>query len=241
MHRSRTSATRQGAPSMKGLFVVGTDTGVGKTLVSTALLRAWATAGRVVAAMKPCETGTGDDGELLLAATLRPLDPSLVRPYRFTLPAAPLVAAAHEGRHIDLAVLERALSRLATGAERVVVESAGGLLVPWTDILTTADVILLMRLPVLLVARSALGTINHTLLTLEALRSRSIPVLGIVFSQSASLAGPEEAESLRYLATAAKAPVLGHIPWLTAPTMVERQQQAAAHLQLDAVWEASGR
>ncbi|MEO6953554.1 MAG: dethiobiotin synthase [Polyangia bacterium] len=225
---------------MKGLFVIGTDTGVGKTLVSTTLLRAWATAGRRVAAMKPCETGEGDDGEQLLAATLRPLDPALVRPYRFALPAAPLLAAAREGQHIDLDVLHRALAQLASDAERVLVEAAGGLLVPWTSDTTTADLIARTRLPVLLVARTGLGTINHTLLTLEALRHRDVRVLGLVFSQSAATAGPEEAESVRYLEGAAQAPLLGHIPWLTAGSPTGRQREAAAHLRLEDIWQKSG-
>ena len=115
---------------MKGLFVTATDTGVGKTTVSCALLRAWSQRHRV-AAMKPCETGGGDDAEKLIAACGRPLDSSHVRPYAFALPASPAAAAAAAGTpYVDIGNIRRAYAALGDQAEVVLVEGAGGLLVP---------------------------------------------------------------------------------------------------------------
>src|SRR3954468_12729734 len=99
---------------MTGLFVTATDTGVGKTWVACALARAAARRGLRVAAMKPCETGDGDDGAKLIAATGRALDESLARPYRFALPASPEVAARAEGAVVDVERIARAFSQLAT-------------------------------------------------------------------------------------------------------------------------------
>jgi dethiobiotin synthetase len=199
---------------VRGLFVVGTDTGVGKTLVTTSLVRRWVSQGRRIAAMKPCETGDGDDAAQLMRAVGRPLEPHLVNPLRFALPAAPAIAAASEGRGVDLEALCTAAQTLAGDAERIVVEGAGGLLVPFTRTKTSADLIAALGLPVLVVARTALGTINHTLLTVEALRSRGIPLLGVVFSRSTGKEGPEEADSMTLCAELGRFRVLGTIPTL---------------------------
>lgn len=219
---------------MKGLFVLGTDTGVGKTLVSTALLRTWSTVGRPVAACKPCETGDGDDAVQLLGATQRHFDPALVSPYRFRLPAAPLIAAAHAGQVLDFAVLDAAIAELARDAKMILVEGAGGLLVPWTSTATTAELVSHLGLPVLLVARTGLGTINHTLLTLEALERRNITLLGVVLSQTSPVAGEEEGYTVRYLSD--RAPVLGVVPWIATTPLVDRQLECARFIDTDAIW-----
>src|SRR5262245_30903876 len=135
----------------KGLFVTATDTGVGKTTVSVGLCVALARAGKRVAVMKPCETGDGNDTEQLIAATRRRLDRGIVNPSRFTLPAAPEVAARRERTRIDLAVLARAYHRLAADADWTIVEGAGGLLVPLAPARTTADLVARLGLPLLLV------------------------------------------------------------------------------------------
>ena len=158
---------------MKGVFVTGTDTGVGKTTVSCALLSAFARRGRRVAAMKPCETGGGDDADLLVMACGRSLDLSLVRPYRFALPASPeAAAAAANAPHVNIDNIRRAYAALAGDAELVLVEGAGGLLVPINHTQTMADLAAALELPLLIVARPSLGTVNHTLLTIEAARHR---------------------------------------------------------------------
>jgi dethiobiotin synthetase len=178
---------------LKGVFVTATDTGVGKTTVSCALLSAWSRRGRRVAAMKPCETGGGDDAEKLIVACGRPLDPSLVRPYAFPLPASPEAAAQAAGApYVDIGNIRRAYAHLADEAELVLVEGAGGLLVPIEPRYTMADLAAALALPLLIVARPSLGTINHTLLTVEAARARGLSVLGVVFSRADERVGPEE-------------------------------------------------
>jgi dethiobiotin synthetase len=178
---------------LKGLFVTATDTGVGKTTVSCALLSAWRRLGRRVAAMKPCETGGGDDAERLIAACGRPLNPSLVRPYAFPLPASPEAAAAAAGApYVDIGNIRNGLAQLSDEAELVLVEGAGGLLVPIDPTHTMADLAAGLELPLLIVARPSLGTVNHTLLTVEAARARGLSVVGIVFSRAEPRVGPEE-------------------------------------------------
>ena len=218
----------------KGLFVLGTDTGVGKTMIATTLLRSWAAVGRRVSGFKPCETGGGDDGAQLGAATGRGIDPEAVSPYRFELAAAPFIAAAQSGVELDFSVLDRHLTTLAADSEVVIIEGAGGLLVPWTATTTTAELVSHVGLPVLLVARTSLGTINHTLLTLEALERRSIPVLGVVFSQTTPKAGPEEHLTVRYLRE--RVNCLGVVPWLEASSLEARQRECASHFDVEELW-----
>src|SRR5262245_32992225 len=134
-------APRAARSKGRGLFVVGTDTGVGKSTFAVGLTAALAAAGKRVAAMKPCETGEGDDARRLRAASGRRLDASLVNPYRFALPAAPEVAARRAGRRIELGVIVDAYRKLARDAEWTIVEGAGGLLVPLAPGVTLADLI----------------------------------------------------------------------------------------------------
>jgi dethiobiotin synthetase len=197
---------------MTGLFVTATDTGVGKTWVACALLRAAVRRGLRVAVMKPCETGDGDDGARLLDAAARPLDPSLVRPYRFALPASPEVAARAEGAVVDVARIADAFTRLTRDADFTIVEGAGGLLVPVAPGVLMADVAARLGLPLLVVARASLGTVNHTLLTLEAARARALPVAGVVLSRAVDSAGPEEATNPEAIAGYGRVPILGIFP-----------------------------
>lgn len=167
---------------MKGLFITGTDTGVGKTFVSCALIRAARSAGQTVFAFKPIETGcvngVGEDQTALAAAA-----GDVVRgTYRFKLPAAPWVAAQAEGGEIDLDRIRAELLAGAEGANRVLVEAAGGWRVPVTATADTSALARICGLPVLVVARAGLGTINHTLLTLEAIHRDQLVVSGVVIS-----------------------------------------------------------
>jgi len=221
---------------MKGLFVIGTDTGVGKTLVATSLVRRWVAQGHRVAVCKPCETGEGNDAEQLGRAVGRPLSRALVNPYRFMLPAAPAIAARREGTALQLDTIVSAVRTLAAEADRVIVEGAGGLLVPFTPTATCADLIEQLGLPVLLVARTALGTINHTLLTVEALRTRRIPLVGVVFSRSTGVEGPEEAESMALCAQIGGFVVHGVVPALGR---TEPHDACADALDCDALWRAT--
>jgi dethiobiotin synthetase len=166
---------------VKGFFVTGTDTGVGKTFVTCALARKARTAGLRVFAFKPIETGvTGEWGEDQRAIAEAAGD---VRrgTYRFELAAAPRVAAHAEGIEIDLARIV-AEFQMGTGADRVLVEAAGGWRVPITTAHDTSELARRIGLPVLVIARAGLGTINHTVLTVEAIARDGLQLGGIVLS-----------------------------------------------------------
>jgi dethiobiotin synthetase/malonyl-CoA O-methyltransferase len=157
---------------MKGVFVTGTDTGVGKTLVSAWLAQKWR-----ADYWKPVQTGTLDDDDSTTVGRLAP-DARIHPPaYRFKAPLSPHEAARREGARIDLS----ALIPPPVGGP-LVVEGAGGVMVPLNELALTVDFIERLKLPALVVARSALGTINHTLLTLDLLRRRRIPILGVVMN-----------------------------------------------------------
>jgi len=204
------------AASPPGLFVTGTDTGVGKTVVACALVRALRAAGHDAGAMKPAETGVGPEGPLdalALAEAAGGADPlDDVCPQRFALPAAPTVAAAAEGRGVDLAAIRAAFERLRHRHELVVVEGAGGLLVPLAEGTRMADLARELALPVLVVARAALGTINHTLLTLEAAASRGLTLAGVVVSHAGGPLSEPDAANLGALRTALGERLVGEIP-----------------------------
>lgn len=156
-----------------GAFVTGTDTGIGKTLVSAILCRAWR-----ATYWKPLQTGLADEeGDTPTVRELAALDPTHIIPpaYAFAAPLAPLAAGALEGVSVNSG---RLVAPLVDGP--LVVEGAGGLMVPVRDDMMIIDLIARLNLPAVLVARSGLGTINHTLLSLEALRRRDIPVLGVI-------------------------------------------------------------
>jgi dethiobiotin synthetase len=221
----------------RGLFVTGTDTGVGKTLVTCAVLRGLRARGWDAAGMKPIETGVGPEGPLdalalrEAAGEADPLDD--ICPQRFAMPAAPSVAAAAEGRSVELWAVRRAFERLAARHECVIAEGAGGLLVPLTQHQCMADLARDLELPLLVVARAALGTINHTLLTLEAAVARGLSVAGVVLSHTGGLLSSADAANLDALRHALDSALLGEIPPL-APG----EHPAPDAIDLDALFEA---
>ncbi|KAF0246138.1 MAG: dethiobiotin [Planctomycetota bacterium] len=195
------------------LLVTGTDTGVGKTFVACGLARAWRAAGRDVGVVKPFASGavrgSHPDVEALIAAsgTADPFDE--VCPYLFRDPLAPSVAAKRERRAVSVARAARMTQRVIDRHAITIVEGAGGLLVPVTDRETVADYAKRLRLPLLIVARPALGTLNHTRLTVEAARARGLRVLGIVVSFcSPGRAGLAERTNLEVMGRHAGSPVL---------------------------------
>ncbi|MCA1827081.1 MAG: dethiobiotin synthase [Myxococcales bacterium] len=214
-----------------GFFVAGTDTGVGKTEIARALCTLLAP----VRALKPVETGCEDlqkpaDALALLAACGSGQSLDDVCPYRFRLPAAPLVAAEAEGRVIDI---ERIL---ALSSERpIVVEPAGGLLVPLTRaplsleeidppdrapaevIVTNLDLAERLALPVVLVARAGLGTLNHCALSVAALEARGLAVAAIVLNRVTPQDDPSVASNPRWVHELTGALVLGPTPFVRDP------------------------
>lgn len=176
---------------MKGCFVTGTDTDVGKTSVGRALLRAAAARGHSTAAMKPVETGCGVVGSRMVArdadalrdaSTLgSSIDDATSCPYRLAMPVAPSVAARAAGVTIERGAIADAFARLCSlGSDVVLVEGAGGLLVPIADTYTIADIARDVGLPLVVVARDRLGAINHAALTVEVARARGLHVAAVV-------------------------------------------------------------
>lgn len=210
---------------VRELFIVGTDTGVGKTFIGGAVAAALGERGWRVGVMKPVESGCVTvDGALLPAdaAHLRaaagcsaPL--SVVCPYALAEPIAPALAAERAGVRIELARIRRCLVQLRAEHEVLLVEAAGGLLTPLTGRLTMRDLGVALGLPVLVVARNVLGAINHTALTVEAARSAGLEVVGVVLN------GVEPAEGLAAETNPAAlrrwggAPLLATVPHVPTP------------------------
>jgi len=171
--------------SARGLFVTGTDTGVGKTRVAVALIHALRAQGLRVAAMKPVAAGhppgeLNEDVVALMQAANVTADVADVNPYAFTEPIAPHIAAQHAGVRIELDVIAAAYTRLAARADAVVVEGAGGWCVPLNERDDMADLARRLGLPVVLVVGLRLGCLSHALLTAESIAHRQLPWAGWV-------------------------------------------------------------
>jgi dethiobiotin synthetase len=202
----------------RGLFVTGTDTGVGKTLVAVAVLRALAGSGKRAVGMKPVAAGLAADGSVnpdvaaLLAAGNVDAPLHDRNPYAFAPAIAPHLAAAEAGATIDLAVIAAAFARLAAETDVVVVEGAGGALVPINATHDMLDIAAHLRLPVLLVVGMRLGCLNHALLSVAAIRARGLELAGWVANgidpRMQALAANVEALSQRL-----QAPRIASIAW----------------------------
>lgn len=219
-----------------GVFVTGTDTGVGKTLVAAALACFYRRQDLAVGVMKPCETGVvdvknpGEDACLLRrAAGSRDRDQDLA-PYRLHEPLAPALAAERDGVTIDPSKIINSFREIRKGKDLVLVEGAGGLMVPLRGGYLIADLAREMRLPLLVVSRPALGTINHTLLTIFAARAMELPVAGYLVNRMPLLPDVAEQEAPHQLASLASADLLGVLPEVsgTADEKVERLADAIA-------------
>jgi dethiobiotin synthetase len=200
--RAGAALARGGEATVRRFFVTGTDTGVGKTQVSCALLRGLAARGLRPHAFKPMESGVAARAAPADAAALQeagggfqPLDTVCL--YRFEAPVAPGVAAARERRKVDFARVVRSARALGPGA--LVVEGAGGLFVPLTRSHDVVDLIAQLKLPVVLVARLGLGTLNHTALSLEALARRRLTVAAVVLVKATAGEDTSEADNPRWL------------------------------------------
>lgn len=221
--------------SARGVLVTGTDTGVGKTLVASALAAALSERMRV-AVFKPAETGCAErDGGLRpedavrlreAAASDDPLD--LVCPYRYAEPLAPFVAAERTGRPISPGRLGQCFRELAAGADFVIVETAGGLLVPLTGSYSFADLAADLELLVLLVVGSRLGALNQTLLTIECARSRRLGLVGYVLNETSpgtDLARATNAAALEHLT---EVPRIASVPFVESGAETLSRQALAA-------------
>ncbi len=204
-------------PPRRGLFVTGTDTGVGKTMVSIALLRLAQRRGLTAIPFKPAETGCDPhpaDARALWLAARAPVAEADVVLYAFRLPAAPAQAAAAEGARIDLQRIADRASALAAKGDFLLVEGAGGLLVPYAPGVTCADIAARLRLPLLVVARTALGTVNHTALTLREAARASLEVAGLILNRTTETEGPHETGNAELISDLTGQRPLGTLPWL---------------------------
>lgn len=217
---------------MTGLFVTGTDTGVGKTVITAALALGLRARGVHVRVVKPLQSGARADdpeGDAMLLRRWAGLAeaPEEIAPFAFAAPLAPLVAARLEGRRLELAEVAAAVP---DGS--VLVEGAGGLHVPGGEDWTVADLAAALGLPLLVVARPGLGTVNHTLLTVEAACSRGLAVAGVVLNGD----DPQRSANARLIESFGGVPVIGQTPWLRAPIVPERLLGLAEeHMDLDLV------
>jgi dethiobiotin synthetase len=208
---------------MKTIFVTGTDTGVGKTAISASLAAFLSLRkGMDVGVMKPFETGLrkGDrnlpprDAVYLKKASGSADDLADICPYTFEAPLAPDIAANLENVKIELSVLDRTYKKIVKRHDVVIIEGAGGIMVPIKKNFFYADLIERWKAPVIIVGRLTTGTINHTLLTYDCLRSRNIAVMGLVLNnhdKTKNIAARTNLEVLKYYF---KAPVLGALPYI---------------------------
>jgi len=206
------------------LLITGTDTGVGKTHVTAALAVHLQRLGRRVAAVKPFLTGyemtdggAGDD-EILAQATHYEGDPSELCAYRLAAPLSPLAAAAREGVTLSLEPVRALLEQHATGADVLLVEGIGGLMVPLWAGYSVADMAKDLDLPTLVVARPGLGTLNHTLLTIEAARTQGIAVTAFAFSMTPDVDLDTAMENAAIITAETAIPCAGILPVVTQRT-----------------------
>jgi dethiobiotin synthetase len=206
---------------MSAWFVTGTDTEIGKSLCSAALLHAFAAQGKRVAGMKPIAAGANwagdhwhnDDVALISAASNVSIAPELVCPYLLHEAVAPHIAAAGEGVHLDLAHIGTCLGKIRQQTDVTIVEGVGGFRVPLTDTQDTADLAVQLALPVILVVGMRLGCISHSLLTVEAIQARGLHLAGWIANQI-DPGMRHAAANLEALKARIPAPLLGHIPHL---------------------------
>jgi dethiobiotin synthetase len=219
-----------------GCFVTGTDTGVGKTLASTALLHALRRRHPRVVGMKPVAAGAvrvdgswlSEDAMHLRRASSVPVAPELDNPVLLREPLSPQLAAKHEGVRIDLAHIVRCYAELANLADAVVVEGAGGFLVPLSDDEGGAELAQMLALPVVLVVGMRLGCLNHALLTAEAIRARGLTLVGWIASRIDPAMDAVD-ENVDYLQQRLHAPLLVDIPFGTTDA-------SAVVVDLPAAW-----
>ena len=214
----------------RGIFITGTDTGVGKTAVACGFARVFREAGLKVGVLKPVETGCRsesgnlipEDGLALIEASGTDQSVESVVPYRLEAPLAPLEAARRQGVELELDRIFQILDGMTASYEIVLVEGAGGLMVPLREHFLFIDLIKASDLPALIVAANRLGVINHTLLTIEALRNRKIGILGVVLNQVTPERDSSRETNARAISELGKVEVLLDIPYIEAGDRQEK-------------------
>ena len=217
----------------RGLFVTGTDTEVGKTVVASAIAATLAAGGARVSVFKPAVTGLaeldgmGADHERLRAAARSHQPPWEVAPYRFGPPVSPHLAAARAGERVDPYRLLAAARRAAAAGDVLIAEGVGGLLVPLSGAYLVRDLAADLGMPVVIAARPGLGTISHTLMTVECARAAGLRVAGVVLTPWPAVAGDMERSNRETIAR------LGRVDVETLPGLAVRKIGPQRHLPLD--------
>jgi dethiobiotin synthetase len=207
---------------MKGVFITGTDTGIGKTVVAATLARVLTLRGVTVGVIKPVTSGCpevdgvriSEDADLLRWAACETAPAEDSAPYLLSAPFAPSVAATREGVRIDFDHIRDACTRLATSHDFIIAEGAGGLMVPLAGGLMVADLILHLKLPALVVTRPNLGTLNHTILTIFAAKQLGIDVRGFILNNYPENPSGAEEYAPHLLDSLSGVPLLGIVPRL---------------------------
>jgi dethiobiotin synthetase len=241
---------------LHGIFVTGTGTSVGKTAVMGALVRILRESGINVGIMKPIATGChpdkdgtliSEDAEFLQSAAGVRYPPELLCPYRYEDPVAPSVAAEKSGRPILLPDIISSYFVLIGAHDIVLVEGVGGVLVPLFGGHTVTDLIKMLHLPVLIISANELGTINHTLLTIEHLRQKKIDILGIILNQTSPDVDHSQltnAESIKSIA--GEVPMLGCLPYCPSCSVEEAHlgeldKLVREHINLEPIFRFAGK
>ncbi|MGF1524972.1 MAG: dethiobiotin synthase [Leptolyngbyaceae cyanobacterium] len=226
-----------------GLLITGTDTEVGKTVVTTALTAYWLQhfPKASLGLMKVVQSGPGDFEQYQRLFDLDQ-DPETIAPQRFTAPLAPPLAAAQEGKAVDLEPVWQALSHLLANRQFVLIEALGGLGSPVTEEWTVADLAAAWRLPIILVVPVKLGAIAQAVANIALARQNRLFVRGIVLNDTTSLS-PEERTNwapIELIERMTQVPVLGCVPFLADPENLKDLTTAASTLSLEAIWNLVG-
>jgi dethiobiotin synthetase len=215
---------------MRGLLVTATDTGAGKTFVTAALARIWRREKRPFRVCKPVATGAENgwsEDTRLLAEAAGDGDLKAVTPFSFAVAAAPPVAARLAGTSLILEDLVSAVRLRSSDGMTVLVEGVGGLLCPLTEKETVADLAVELDLPLVVVARRSLGTLNHTLLTIEVAQQRGLRVAGVVVTATTLMQGVAEETNVEELHRRLDVPLLAVLPYQPHPRGDEVPAMAA--------------
>lgn len=206
---------------MKSYFVTGTDTGVGKTVITAAIASVLKKRGIDVGVMKPIATGISKNGrfksedvEILHDAASTNDDEKTINPVFLPLPVSPYDASKDLGLKIDMEMIVERYNYLAKSHQMVLVEGIGGIMTPITRDFFVADMIKQMNLETIVVTRSTLGTINHTTMTIEMCKKYQIPVKGLIINYFDEKGGPAERNAPFTLHEVTRLPILGIIPFV---------------------------
>ena len=228
---------------MTSLFITGTDTGIGKTLVGCGIAAALTAQGKRVGVLKPAETGCDrrdgvlypDDAMRLAGYAQSKLPIEIVCPYRFSPPVAPSVAAEQAGVTIRPDRIVEVFQSIVGQHEVTLVEGAGGLLVPLVGRYSFADLARDLGIPILVVVGSKLGALNHTLLTLHCIETRGLPLAGYILNHPTRTADDAIKTNVATLASLTDAPCRGIIPHLTLSEDIDRDRKMLSELFATAV------